>query len=59
MNIHPDLLRAFVTVVECGGFSRAAERLRRGQSAISLQMKRLEDSLGVKLLDRTPRHRDR
>lgn len=56
MNIHPDLLRAFVTIVECGGFSRAAERLRRGQSAISLQMKRLEDSLGVKLLDRTPRH---
>ncbi|WP_288037331.1 LysR substrate-binding domain-containing protein [Acidiphilium sp.] len=56
MNIHPDLLRAFVTVVECGGLSRAAGRLGRGQSAISLQMKRLEDQLGVKLLERTPRH---
>jgi DNA-binding transcriptional LysR family regulator len=56
MTIHPDLLRAFVTVVECGGFSRAAARLRRGQSAVSLQIKRLEDSLGVRLLERNPRH---
>ncbi|NIA67555.1 LysR family transcriptional regulator [Pelagibius litoralis] len=60
MNISPttdpELLRAFVTVVECGSFSRAAERLLRGQSAISLQIKRLEDHLGVRLLDRSPRH---
>ncbi len=55
-NIDPDLLRTFVTVVECGGFSRAAERLLRGQSAISLQIKRLEDQLGVRLLERSPRH---
>lgn len=55
-NIHPDLLRTFVTVVECGSFSKAAERLLRGQSAISLQVKRLEQSLGAKLLDRSPRH---
>lgn len=54
--IDPDLLRAFVTVVECGGFSAAAERLRRGQSAVSLQIKRLEDRLGVRLLERNPRH---
>jgi len=56
MTIHPDLLRAFVTVVECGGFSQAAVRLRRGQSAVSLQIKRLEASLGVRLLVRNPRH---
>jgi DNA-binding transcriptional LysR family regulator len=55
MNIHPDLLRAFVTVVECGGFSRAAARLLRGQSAVSLQIKRLEEALGVRLLERSPR----
>lgn len=55
VNIPPDLLRAFVAVVECGGFSQAAERLLRGQSAVSLQVKRLEDRLGVKLLDRNPR----
>ncbi len=55
-NIHPDLLRALVAVVECGGFSQAAERLMKGQSAISLQIKRLESQLGVTLLDRSPRH---
>lgn len=55
-NVDADLLRTFVTVVESGGFSRAAERLLRGQSAISLQIKRLEEQLGVQLLERNPRH---
>lgn len=55
-NIDADLLRTFVAVVESGGFSRAAERLLRGQSAISLQIKRLEEQLGVQLLERSPRH---
>lgn len=55
-HIPPELLRAFVAVVESGGFSQAAERLLRGQSAVSLQIKRLEDRLGVRLLDRGPRH---
>lgn len=54
-HIDPELLRAFVTVVEAGGFSPAAERLLRGQSAVSLQIKRLEERLGVRLLDRGPR----
>jgi DNA-binding transcriptional LysR family regulator len=55
-NIHPDLLRSLITVVECGGFSMAGERLGRGQSAVSLQIKRLEEQLGVQLLERSPRH---
>jgi len=55
-TVDPELLRAFVTVVDCGGFSSAAERLLRGQSAVSLQIKRLEERLAVKLLDRGPRH---
>jgi DNA-binding transcriptional LysR family regulator len=55
-TIDADLLRALVTVVECGSFSRAAERLLRNQSTISLQIKRLEDQVGVALLDRGPRH---
>jgi len=50
-----DLLRSFVTIAEAGGFTRAAERLLRTQSTISLQMKRLEAQLGRRLLDRTPR----
>ncbi|WP_205478408.1 LysR substrate-binding domain-containing protein [Sphingomonas arenae] len=55
-TIDSELLRAFVTVVDTGGFSAAAQRLLRGQSAISLQVKRLEERLGARLLDRGPRH---
>jgi DNA-binding transcriptional LysR family regulator len=54
-DLDVDLLRAFVTVVDAGGFSAAAERLLRGQSAISLQIKRLEERLGVRLMERNPR----
>lgn len=54
-SVDIDLLRSFVTVVDCGGFSAAAQRLMRGQSAVSLQIKRLEERLGVRLLERTPR----
>ena len=55
-EIDLDLLRAFVTVVDCGSFSRAAERLLRNQSTISLKLKRLEDRVGAPLLIRSPRH---
>lgn len=54
-TIDPELLRAFVTVVDSGGFSAAARRLFRGQSAVSLQIKRLEEQLGTALLERTSR----
>ena len=51
-----DLLRSFVLVVETGGFTRAGERLGKSQSAVSLQLRRLEDQLGVSLMTRDPRH---
>lgn len=54
-NLDIDLLRAFVAVVELGGFTRAADMLLRRQSTLSLQIKRLEDGLGRRLLDRTSR----
>ncbi|GGX93557.1 transcriptional regulator [Litchfieldella qijiaojingensis] len=50
-----DLLRAFVTVAECEGFSAAGKVLHRTQSAISLQIKRLEDQMGETLFERTSR----
>jgi len=50
-----DLLRAFVTIAETGSFTRAGGRLGRSQSAISLQVKRLEDQLGRAVFHRTPR----
>lgn len=50
-----DLLRTFVTIVDNGGFTRAAERIGRTQSTISLQIKRLEDGLGKRVFDRDGR----
>lgn len=51
-NIDIDLLRSFASIVETGSFTRAAERQLRTQSAISLQMKRLEEQLGCRLFER-------
>ena len=50
INLPIDLLRAFVTVIDLGGHTRAAEVLNRSQPAVSLQMKRLEDLLEKKLM---------
>lgn len=41
-----DLLRSFVAIAEEGSFTRAANRVGRTQSAVSLQMQRLEGVLG-------------
>lgn len=51
-NIDMDLLRSFVTIVEVKSFTRAADRMLRTQSAISLQVKRLEEQLGCRLFER-------
>jgi DNA-binding transcriptional LysR family regulator len=48
-------LRSLVAVVEEGGFSAAAKRINRTQSAISLQIAKLEERLNAKLLERTSR----
>ena len=55
MDFDPNLLRAFVAVKETGSFTRAAERLHLTQSAISHQIRRLEEQLGQPLLRRTTR----
>lgn len=54
-NLDIDLLRAFVVIATEQNISRAAERLLRNQSTISLQLKRLEDLIGRQLCVRTPR----
>ena len=54
-NVPTDLLRSFVTVVDLGGFTKAAEALGRTQPAISLQIRRLEDLLQTKLINTTSR----
>jgi DNA-binding transcriptional LysR family regulator len=50
-----DAMRAFVTVVNEGTFTRAAERLEMSPQLISKYVSRLEQHLGVRLLNRTTR----
>jgi DNA-binding transcriptional LysR family regulator len=54
-RLDPDLLAAFVAVLDQGGFTAAARALNRTQSAVSMQVQRLEAVAGVKLLDRDRR----
>jgi DNA-binding transcriptional LysR family regulator len=51
-NIPTNVLRSFVTVVDLGGYTQAAELLGRSQPAISLQIKRLEELVEEKLFSR-------
>ncbi|WP_339451492.1 LysR family transcriptional regulator [Pseudomonas sp. EA_5y_Pfl2_R50] len=55
LDVSNDLLRTFVTILEEGSFSKAAVTLHRTQAALSLQLKRLEDDMGVRLLERSPK----
>lgn len=54
-NLDLTALRAFVTVAEVGGVTKAAGRLHLTQSAVSMQLKRLEEAMGQALLDRSAR----
>ncbi|EJE54719.1 transcriptional regulator [Acidovorax sp. CF316] len=51
-----DAIEAFVRIVELGSFTRAADAMQTTQAAVSLKLKRLEDRLGCRLIERTPRH---
>ena len=44
-SIDSELLRTFVAIADQSGFTRAAQALNRTQSAVSMQMKRLEDDV--------------
>ncbi|ALN63942.1 bacterial regulatory helix-turn-helix, lysR family protein [Lysobacter antibioticus] len=55
MDFDPTLLRTFIAVNDAGGFTRAAERLHLTQSAVSHQIRRLEEHVGRALLHRTTR----
>lgn len=55
LPLDSELLRAFLAVAETGSVTGAAERVGRTQSAVSMQLKRLEESLGQRLFQRLPR----
>lgn len=54
-NLDLDTLRTLVAANDLGGFAQAADRLGRTPSAISLQMKRLQDELGMPLFKKEGR----
>ena len=54
-NLDLTALRSFAAVADAGGVTRAAAQLNLTQSAVSMQLKRLEEGLGLPLLDRSAR----
>ncbi|MGB2680576.1 MAG: LysR substrate-binding domain-containing protein [Candidatus Competibacter sp.] len=54
-QLDPDLLRTFVAIVDAGGFTQAAKQVHRTQSAVSMQVRRLEEILDRALFQRDGR----
>lgn len=54
-DLQLDWLKCFVAVVDAGSLSSAAPEVHRSQSAVSMQLKKLEEALGCRLLLRGPR----
>ena len=55
-TLDPELLRSFVAIAETGSFTAASEKVFRTPSAVSMQIKRLEDVLGVSVFTRDARN---
>jgi DNA-binding transcriptional LysR family regulator len=54
-NLDMDALRSFATGVELGSFTQASDRLGRSQSALSAQLRKLEDQVGKPLVKKAGR----
>jgi DNA-binding transcriptional LysR family regulator len=54
-NLDIGLLRTLIAIDQYGSFARAAERIGRSESAVSLQLKRLEELIGAPLFHRVGR----
>ena len=52
MNLQIDYLRTFIAVADTKGFTSAGVQVNRSQSAVSMQIKRLEDEIGKNLFER-------
>lgn len=53
--LDPDQLRTLVAIAESGSFTRAADEVHKTQSAVSMQMKRLEETVGRQLFEKDGR----
>lgn len=51
-NLDTDLLRSFLAIVDTGSVTQAAEQVHRSQSAVSMQVRRLEEAVGKPLFVR-------
>ncbi|MFP3245977.1 MAG: LysR family transcriptional regulator, partial [Paraburkholderia sp.] len=56
MDLNLREIRAFIAVAEAGSFTRAAVRLHLSQPALTVQIRRLEETLGARLFDRNSRN---
>jgi DNA-binding transcriptional LysR family regulator len=54
-HLNSDALATFIAVVDCGGFTAAADSLGKTQAAVSIIVQRLEERVGKRLLDRSRR----
>lgn len=57
-TLNLDALRSFVAICETGSFRKAAAQVHKSPSAVSLQISKLEEVLGTRLLHRDARHVD-
>ncbi len=55
INLPTDVLRTFLAVIDLGSFTKAGQLLGRTQPAISLQIRKLEELVGLKLMDTSGR----
>jgi DNA-binding transcriptional LysR family regulator len=55
INLDLDVMRSFAAGIELGSFAKAADRLGRSTSAVSAQLKKLEDQAGTPLLRKSGR----
>ncbi len=55
VNLPTDVLRTFLAVIDLGSFTKAGQLLGRTQPAISLQIRKLEELVGLKLMDTSGR----
>lgn len=56
MDLNLRDIRAFIAVAQTGSFTRAAARLHLSQPALTVQIRRLEETVGVRLFDRNSRN---